>query len=121
MRKSHRLDKMYVMSLLEAIPPEVLEQEVDKLGSVQGRALSEYKYCIVMPQGDRSFQAIHSSERPNLDHVRNWLRINFEPFVVTFGKIVNFRFVDTRGRWWRECVYFTERASPTLTSNCSMW
>jgi hypothetical protein len=87
MRKSHRLDKMYVMSLLEAIPPEVLEQEVDKLGSVQGRALSEYKYCIVMPQGDRSFQAIHSSERPNLDHVRNLLRTNFGPFVATYVKL----------------------------------
>ena len=121
MRQSHRLDKKFVMSLLDALPPEVLEREVAKLGSVQGRALSEYKYCIVMPQGDRSFQAIHSSERPNLDHVRNRSRMNNDLFVATFTEMVHARFADTRGRWWRECVYFTARASPTLTSNCSMW
>ena len=74
MRQNHHLDKKFVMSLLEAIKPEVLEQEVAKLGSVQGRALSEYKYCIVMPQGDRSLQANHTSERPNLDHVMNLSR-----------------------------------------------
>jgi hypothetical protein len=70
LRQRHNLDKRHVMSLLTAPPPDLFEREVAKLGSVQGRALSEYKYGIIMPEGDRSLQAIYTTERPNRDHVR---------------------------------------------------
>ena len=67
----------YVLNILghwNAYTDEEFGSWLSKLPRVQDRSLADYRYCILMPEGDRSLHAIHMNELPDLNRIRTYLQ-----------------------------------------------
>lgn len=99
-RRFADLNRRHVMEVLPGPTQDEFAAAVSRLGSVQGKQLSLYKYGIVMPPGDRSLQAVYLHERPDLNHVRTFRWRSVKLYVICM--------IGISSIWISSCPMFCE-------------